>query len=234
MPKILIVEKGGEIKELNSKTYTEEDLFKKAGFKTADGFQLQTQWELNTKSEKKTISLYAKTKGRAGQENKYDFPPPVDNKLYFGSCVLTKSINETESDLSLKEWEQIYEHLFGGFENLGSEDSELSTDGEEYANVPRTKEGYVIDDFIVDSSDDEELIDDVEVEKELIKIPKSVAKTPKKIATAKSKPKTKSKSKSKKTVEFDEEESNLLDNTEDTSSNAEFEYTRELEEEEYV
>ena len=232
MPKIIIVEKGGEIKELNSKTYTEEDLFKKAGFKTADGFQLQTQWVIDTKTEKTTISLYAKSKGRAGQENKYDFPPPVDNKLYFGSCVLTKSVNGTEADLTIIEWEKIYEHLFGGFENLGSEDSELSTDGEEYANVPRTKEGYIKDDFVVDSSD-EELIEEyepeVEVEKESVKKIKAVVK-PRKIANAKSK----SKPKSKKTIEF-EEDANLLDNTgEETSSNAEFEYTKELEEEEYV
>lgn len=210
MPKILIVEKGGDIKELNLKSYSEDELFKKAGFKTSDGFTFQTKWNVTSGNQKKTICLYAKTKGRAGQENKYDFPPPVDNVLYYGSCVLvniTEGSKEEEPEnegLTVEEWDKIYEQLFGGFETLGSEDSELSTDGEEYANVPRTKEGYVIDDFVVES------------DKEL-KSGKS-----EKIKMVRSK---------KKKVDVEMIES---DTDEESNADNELEYSKELEEEEYL
>jgi hypothetical protein len=239
MPKILIVEKGGEIKELNLKSYSEEELFKKAGFKSSDGFEFQTQWEVEMNKQKKTVSLYAKTKGRAGQENKYDFPPPVDNKLYFGACVLVNTVDgKVAGDLTAGEWEKIYESLFGGFENLGSEDSELSTDGEEYANVPRTKEGYVKDDFVVDSSDEE-----IAYEKPMkVLTSNTKTKVQRKKDPSNTKPK-KSRASKKSQVETlkEKEEKEKNNDKEETDTEVEtdcdekeLEYTKELEEEEYV
>jgi hypothetical protein len=82
MPTLLIVEKSGNIKELNVKQYVEEDLYKKAGFKSDTGFKCQTTWNVEIDQKKWDISVFAKTTGRAGQENKYDFPPPVDSTLF--------------------------------------------------------------------------------------------------------------------------------------------------------
>ena len=84
---ILIVEKVGTIKELLVKNYNEEELYKKCSFKKADGFGKQTEWSIKLEGTKYSVALYAKTNGRANTENKYDFPPPVDNVLYFGSCA---------------------------------------------------------------------------------------------------------------------------------------------------
>ena len=84
---ILIVDKLGTIKELCVKNYNEEDLYKKCGFKKVDGFGKQTEWSIKLEGTKYNVALYAKTIGRANTENKYDFPPPVDNVLYFGSCL---------------------------------------------------------------------------------------------------------------------------------------------------
>jgi hypothetical protein len=83
MSRILIVEKTGVIKESSVKSYVETDLYKKAGLKSPEGFEQVHQWTIDGT----TISLYGKTSGRAGQENKYDFPPPVDKILFFGSCI---------------------------------------------------------------------------------------------------------------------------------------------------
>ena len=44
MPYILVIDKLGAIKETNIKEYKEEDLYKKANFKSAVGFALQTTW----------------------------------------------------------------------------------------------------------------------------------------------------------------------------------------------
>ena len=163
MVSILIVEKSGIIKSTTLKTYNEAELYKKAGMKTCDGFCSQTTWKLGSNVN---IRLFGKTTGRAGQENKYDFPPPVDNELYFGSCILVNLTDDGEAiDLQEKQWTVVYEKLFGGFEDLGAEDSEDEEDeDEEDEDVPRTKEGYVKDDFVVD--DDEEEEDEEEDEEE--------------------------------------------------------------------
>lgn len=46
MPTILIVEKNGDIKESNIKSWVESDLYKKAGFKSADGFSKMHEWKI--------------------------------------------------------------------------------------------------------------------------------------------------------------------------------------------
>lgn len=174
MTKIIIVEKPGTLKEVDIKSKDINELYKKAGFKFAEGFILQTHWTSTSKKCSYDVSLYAKTTGRSGQENKYDFPPPVDEKLFFGCCILIAKNSETDEiiDLTKEQWDQCYEHLFGGFEDLGDEDSEMSED-EVDDDVSRTKEGYVKDGFIVDDSeleaeveddDDEDDTDETELE----------------------------------------------------------------------
>ena len=218
MPTVIIVEKSGSIKEVNIKSYNEEELYKKAGFKVTDGFDLQTKWTVNL-DKKYTVLLYAKVKGRAGQENKYDFPPPVDKNLFFGNCLLVNVCDDNfAQDLKESEWEKIYEHLFGGFEDIGSEDSEESEDSDD--DLPRTKSGYVKDGFIVD---DNEICDDSEesIEEIIIEKPKKAIKN--------KKTETKEKKTNKKKTVFETIESNV--NTNDSN---ELNCTTELEEEQYL
>jgi len=162
---ILIVEKKGSIKEVELKSYDEEQLYKKAGFKTEEGFELQTEWGAEIDGATYSVSLFGKTDGKAGQENKYEFPPPVDSVLFFGSCILVNKPNGEVADLSKDEWLKVYEHLYGGFEDLGDEDSEFSEDDVD-ENVPRTKEGYVKDDFVVDDDEEEDDYEDEDEEEE--------------------------------------------------------------------
>jgi len=150
---ILIVDKSGKIKELELKKYDESEFYKKAGFKSAEGFELQTQWGCEINGKSFSVSLYGKSNGRAGQENKYEFPPPIDNTLLFGSCVIVNKENGQPVSITKGDWNAIYEELYGGFEDIGSEDSEEETDEDD--DRPRTKEGYVKDGFIVDDKDDD-------------------------------------------------------------------------------
>lgn len=164
MTSIVIIDKGGTI---SSSKINENDLihlYKKAGLKTNKDFQEQTFWKVELKNKKYGVHLFGKTEGRAGQENKYDFPPPVDNTLFFGKCVLVmKNQQEHLVDLQEADWKVIYEQLFGGFEDIGDEDSE-EEDEDEDEDVPRTKQGYVKDGFIVDDDEDEE--DEEELDEE--------------------------------------------------------------------
>jgi len=151
MVAILIVEKTGSLKCVSLKSYDEAELYKKAGMKTGAGFSRQTTWKLGSNVN---IRLFGKTSGRAGQENKYDFPPPVDSKLLFGSCILVNTTDNNEPlDLSVKQWVVVYEKLFGGFEDIGAEDSEEEEEDDEDDDVSRTKDGYVKDGFIVEDDD---------------------------------------------------------------------------------
>jgi len=162
MPSILIVDKTQIIKEVSVKSFVEEDLYKKAGFKSSEHFKCHTTWSVEVGDKPYSISIYGKTEGRANQENKYDFPPPVDNLLFFGSCVLVNKQNGIAVDLKESDWKAVYDQLFGGFEDIGSENSE---DEDESIEGPVTKEGYSKDGFVVD--DEEGECDDDESEEEV-------------------------------------------------------------------
>ena len=159
---IIIVDKTGTLKTTAVKEFKEEDLYKKCGFKKADGFSKQTEWLIKLDGKKYLVSLFAKMEGKANTENKYDFPPPVDSVLYFGSCALvgkmkTDDLTDAYISLTLELWQKMYEKLFGGFENLADTCLEDEDEEDELANVPaekKTKHGYLKDGFVVDSDED--------------------------------------------------------------------------------
>lgn len=142
MPTILSIDKHGRIKELKIKDNVEE-LYKKAGFKTPNGFELQHKFPKITLSEDDPpfhLAVYGKVTGKAGQENKYEFPPPLDKALFFGTCLI---VNEEDS-IHLSDWNAIYDGLMGGFEDLEDEEEELEDDK------------YIFDDFVVPDEEEEE------------------------------------------------------------------------------
>ena len=161
---IVIVEKNSDLKMLAIKEFKEDELFKKCGFKKASDFIKQVEWTVKLESKKYLVLVYAKCDGRANSENKYDFPPPIDKKLFFGNCAILAKIKNDEgkysyTNLSLELWEKIYEKLFGGFENLALTAFEDENEIDELENVPKekkTKQGYLKDGFVVDSDNDDE------------------------------------------------------------------------------
>jgi len=160
---ILIVDKSGTIKETTVKTYDESELYKKAGLKIADDFKCYAEWNIEDLNDKSyCISVFGKITGKANQENKFDFPPPIDTILFFGNCIIVNKQDDKAVSITEEEWDSVYDHLFGGFEDLDEEDSD--EEDEEDDGLPRTKDGYVKDDFVVD--DDEEDEDEEEDEKE--------------------------------------------------------------------
>lgn len=152
---LLVVDKVGVIKEQAVKYTGEDELYKKAGFKTAKDFKMHAEWNIeNLKDKSYCIRVYGKATGLANQENKYEFPPPIDNVLFFGSVLILNYCQGTPTDISLSEWEAIYEYLFGGFEDIDGNDDEDDGDDDEVDGLPRTKYGYVKDGFVVDDDDD--------------------------------------------------------------------------------
>ncbi len=158
MPSVVIVEKNGDLKMQEYKSMNTDELYKKCNFKKPDGFDKVTEWGYSKKGDGPiTVELWARSDGKANQENKYDFPPPVDTVLFFGACVLVANVShdsKTCHDLTIDRWEVIYEALFGGFEDIGDESEESDDDID--VDIPRTKDGYVKDGFVIDDDDDDD------------------------------------------------------------------------------
>lgn len=158
MVQILIIEKTGIIKE--TKCVEEKDLYKKCGFTKETNFSKHHTWNVKLNKVQYNVSFYGKTEGRANTENKYDLPPPLDNDLFFGKCALVLHDNEKKLiDLTIKQWNSIYEKLFGGFENMDDTALEDDDEEDELDNVPdnlKTKDGYLKDNFVVDNDELEE------------------------------------------------------------------------------
>ena len=161
---VIIVEKGGSLKTLAVKDFKLDELYKKCGFKKGEDFVKQVEWNAKYDGKKYFVEVYAKTDGRPNSENKYDFPPPIDTTLFFGNCAILAYLKKSDGSaeyvsLSMPLWNKIYEKLFGGFEDLAATAAEDEAEEDELANVPKekkTKQGYLKDGFVVDSSDTEE------------------------------------------------------------------------------
>jgi hypothetical protein len=160
MTTVLLVEKVGTIKPLKIKEYKEEEFYKKCGYKSANNFKKHHTWKSRINGTTYSIHLFAKSDvSHSIGENKYEFPPPVDSVLFYGTCLLAASVmadwdRTTEPvSLSVDLWNQIYNHLYGGFENLADTAEADAKEVDELEDIPahkKTPEGYLKDGFVVD------------------------------------------------------------------------------------
>jgi len=171
---IVIVSKTGTLSECNvapKNDTTIEDLTvllaKKCGFRDPNGFSCYHTWRYRNKHKYSFgdnipkyiyVDLWAKTDGRAGEENKYDLPPPVDDLLIFGAMALVARIDKEQAvNLTIELWTKIYEKLFGGFEDLSATIVEDNNEIDELASIPackKTSNGYLKDGFVVEDDGD--------------------------------------------------------------------------------
>ena len=156
----ILIKKLGKIKN----TKLTDQLFILCGFKNSENFGLRMTWEYKDYF----VSLYSKNDGKAGEENKYELPPPIDKDLYFGNIIIISHKNEDPNqdeilDFSIKDWNDFYNHIFNGFEDLESSEEET-----EEENIPKeflNKHGYSKESgFIVDDNEPIELLSDYEEE----------------------------------------------------------------------
>jgi hypothetical protein len=169
---ILIVGKDKSVRQVNVKRaeFDLQNLYKKCGFKSSNGFVKQHTWTILIRGKTCNISVYAKASGKANAENKYEFPPPIAERLFFGNCsiIATSQLGEGSASaphqfetLRAEDWSNVCTMLLGGIDYTNDSDDE-SDDPSDADNLPRTKDGYVKDGFVVDDdySDDGELMPD--------------------------------------------------------------------------
>jgi len=161
MVKVVVIDKNCNKKEtvLN---YDASEFYKKCNYRNNNNFDARHTWQFKESGEIYYITVFAKDKGRANSENKYDLPPPIDSALYYGTLLIVKTFTnedfkkENLDNLTLEEWEKCYEKLFGGFESLGDDDTDETDELDEISDSEKTKEGYHKDGFVVDDDEDED------------------------------------------------------------------------------
>ena len=190
MTSILLINNAGTIKSLKAKDITFETLYKKCGFKSAEEFDRRASWNTHIDGSDVITELWAKDDGKANTENKYDFPPPVDTALYFGTCAVVRVDKKTGAIINLTEdlWTKVYEKLFGGFEDIGDEDEYSEDELENVDPALLTSHGYLKDDFVVS-------------DKEAIELDSEESDTAVTVSASKAAPKAKAKAKLKQEAE---------------------------------
>ena len=183
MPSFIVVEKTGSLK--NAKTTDLIDLYKKCGFKTNEGFSLAHSWSVDFNDTEYKMEVYGKITGRANTENKYEFPPPIDNVLFFGNCAAVLYVNDKMTDMGTQEFKDIMDHLYGGYSDIGDSDEDEDEDEEDILGLPKTKDGYVKDDFVVSSDAEDEDNNSSEEEEEIIESDEEIKPKKKKLVAKK-------------------------------------------------
>jgi len=111
------------------------------------------EWQENT------LSVFAFNDGKAGKENKTELPPPLDTQLYFGNIIIIAHTGGEVKNLSLEEYKEFYNSAFGGFEDLGEEDSwssEEDPNSEDERFIVNDDDDDDDEEFVVNDADEEE------------------------------------------------------------------------------
>lgn len=176
---IVIVSKTGTLSECivqpaNESTLEELTILlsKKCGYRNHDGFSCYHTWRYKNNKKFSSnvegaevipkyiyVDIWGKTDGRAGYENKYELPPPIDELIFYGNLALVARVDKEHAiHLTTNMWNIIYEKLFGGFEDLALTALEDENEIDELDLIPshkKTSNGYLKDGFVVeDDSDD--------------------------------------------------------------------------------
>jgi hypothetical protein len=111
-------------------------------------------WKLNDL----VVHLYAYKSGKAGTENKHELPPPHDTVLLFGEAVLFATKANKLVGFGTAEYTKFYNEIMGGFDEIGSEDSDTEAEDVEAEDAEEEVEEEVddVEDVVSDESDDAE------------------------------------------------------------------------------
>ena len=97
--------------------------------------KIQT-WEFD---EDKVV-CYGYISGKEKDINKLELPEPIENNLYYNELVFVSFNDAEEYENLLKEdFEEFYDMIFGGFDDIDSDDSGLNFAEDEYE-----EDGFVV------------------------------------------------------------------------------------------
>lgn len=85
--------------------------------------------------KEQALTLWGWREGKAGTENKHELPPPHDEVLLFGDIVVCG-----DGDFTMEQWKEFYDAAFGGFEQIGGEESDEEVEAEEETDEVEAEE----------------------------------------------------------------------------------------------
>ena len=112
-----------------------------------------------------TLFLFGYTKGKAGNENKHELPPPHDATLVFGDIVIIASKDPnsftTPVPFKVEDYEQFYSKAFGGFDDIDEDDEyEEEEEEEEVEDVADEDDKNILEDDV--ETDHQSYVSEVE------------------------------------------------------------------------
>lgn len=76
----------------------------------------------------KFLHLFGYQTGKAGTENKHEFPPPHDACMLFGDCLILVTMSDDNYSKPIpfkpEDYETFYTHAYGGFDDMDDEEEE--------------------------------------------------------------------------------------------------------------
>ena len=105
------------------------------------------------------LNLFAYKTGKAGTENKHELPPPHDTILLFGEAIVIATKNGDLVNFTSNDYTKFYNEIMGGFEDLGSEDTDEGEEEEDEEEEEEEEEEEVSDkeDILPEIADEEEV-----------------------------------------------------------------------------
>jgi hypothetical protein len=97
--------------------------------------KIQT-WEF----DEDTVICFGYIAGKEKEINKLELPEPIENNLYYNELVFF-SLNEKNEYINLSEedFEDFYDMIFGGFDDIDSDDS-----GYNFAEDEYEEDGFIV------------------------------------------------------------------------------------------
>ncbi len=112
-----------------------------------------------------TLHLFGYKTGKVGTENKHELPPPHDKVLVFGDIVVIATKGSTQQMVSFAttDYQKFHTDGHGGFEDLGSQDSETDEDEEDEEEA---EEEEIEEEDAAEESEEESVASEVVEEEE--------------------------------------------------------------------
>ena len=124
----------------------ESKFFLYCGWKKTKGFRILHSYQLT----EVTVEIWGRDSGDEKQISKWELPPPLDTVFSYGNLL---AVGRNGSEYVDIDWDNSYNEMFGGFDDLGSQDSESEDELDTIPDTEKTKEGYLKDGWVVSESE---------------------------------------------------------------------------------
>ena len=126
MKSAILINKSGDTEEIKINKITPNCISRCLKAKGKGKSEHLNKWVYNDMN----INMYGYKDGEAGDENKFELPPPIEEKLFFGDLLFVNcDSNNNLQELNLEKFIEFYNETMGGFEDIeDTEDEDESTE----------------------------------------------------------------------------------------------------------